>query len=291
MKVKKGESIIILLAEAFKESVRDQFQNIAGALAYYLFLSLAPLIGFSIYLSNKVLGHERTVEQVIPFLKAYFSPQFVKVIVFFLHKNRHVESDGLLTLSILAGIALVYSTKEYFGMVKDAIELTWNKRGDRFGVIPFFKRLIEDMSVALTAIAIIFIFIALGIIWPYSSYPAVTPGFWELVVYYISSVTFEFFLFFTLFFFCFLFLPPVEVKAKNAVVPALIGALLQVSGREIMKVHTLNYPDSGLAESFLVVLLWFYYSSLAFIYSSEFAKVYISLRQNIDYTRLQFSSR
>jgi membrane protein len=283
MNTKKNKSFIFLLIEAFKETVRDQFQNFAGGLAYYLFLSIAPLIGFSIFLSDKILGHAHTMGKVIPFLKSYFPPQFVNLIVFFLHRNSHIESNGLLSLSVLAALALAYSTKEYFGMVKDTVELTWNKRGDRFGIIYFFKRLLEDIVIAVVALSIISFFIFFGTILPHQNYANVP----VLLISYLSAFALEYSLFFTLFFFCFFLLSPVKVYWKNALVPAVVGAMLQTIGREVMKIVTMT-PDAELAESFLVVLFWFYYSSIVFIYSAEFAKVYISEKQHIDYKNLNF---
>jgi hypothetical protein len=73
---------------------------------------------------------------------------------------------------------------------------------------------------------------------------------------------------------------------KNAIPPALLGALYYVIGREIMRWHMYQNPDANMSESLLLVLVWFYYSNIAFVYASEFARLYISKKQNINYNDL-----
>jgi membrane protein len=279
-----------LLLETYKETVKDQFQNTSAALAFYLFLSLAPMVGFSIFISNKILGAEKTTGTVIPILKNFFSVQFVNLITFFLSRDKHVETDGLLTLSILSGLALAYATKEYFAMLYDAVELTWNKRGDKTGLVAFFIRLKEDLTVAFAALFIIILFITFRSILPFNPSSISTSNLFYKIIHHIVAFVYEYALFFALYYFCFFLLPPVKVYWKNAFLPAIIGALLQGIGREIMKVYSLNNSTSDLAESFLIVLFWFYYSSMVFFFAAEFAKVYISMKQKIDYKSLKFDS-
>lgn len=268
-----------LLTETYKETVRDQYQNIASGLAFYLFLSIGPLIGFTIFLSDKIFGDEITTSKVIPFLRDFFSAQVVKVIIFFLQRNDKIESEGIYTLSILAGVALLFSTKEYFGMVKDSIELTWNIRGDKPGIKYLFYRMIEDMIVTVCAFGIIFVCIIIGYF---------LDTIFSGISKEVSSLLFEFILFFTLSYFCFLLLTPIKVHWKNALIPGIVGGLTQLAGREVMKIVTGNYQEAGIAESFLLVLFWFYYSSIAFIFTAEFAKIYISRKQGVALNSLLF---
>jgi membrane protein len=285
--MKPSYRLSFLFLEAFKEWIRDSGKNIAASLAYYQLLSFAPLIGFCLFLSHKILGVETTNTKVIPILQNYFSPQFVKVITFFLSKDKYSSLDDLYALSILSGIALAYGANEYFGMIKNTIQISWNQRREEFGFIETLKRIKGDLQVAFGSILIIFIFLLLRSLLPHPFITSETSLWYEKNIFlHLTEDVFTLVMISCLQFFYFVSIPPVKVYWKNAIPPALLGALYYVIGREIMRWHMYQNPDANMSESLLLVLVWFYYSNIAFVYASEFARLYISKKQNINYNDL-----
>jgi len=288
---KKKLPIPSMFIEAYKEWIRDNGKNIAASLAYYQFLSFAPLIGFCLFLSDKILGTQTTNNEVIPILQNYFSPQFVKVITFFLSKDKYSSVYDLYSLSILSGLALAYGANEYFGMIKNTIQISWNQRREKAGIIEALKRLKGDLQVASGSILILFLFILVRSVLPHpfiTSETALT--YHKNIFIHLTEDIFTCFMIFCLQLFYFIYIPPVKIHWRNALAPAFLGAIYFVIGREIMRWHMYQNPNANMSESLLVVLIWFYYSNVAFVYSAEFAKLFISNRQHIDYEQLNKSS-
>jgi membrane protein len=272
-----------LLFEAYKEWVRDKSTSMAAALAFYELLSLAPLTGFIIFISNKILGSTRTQEDVIPLLKNWFTPQFIKVITIFLTQEKGLHNGELFTLSVLSGLALAYGTKEYFAQIKQTTENVWNSWRDKFGIIEILKRTMEDLKITAIAIGIMIVFVFIRSVLPHPAITAETnyfheKGFLADILQTIAGFVFIF----SLMLFFFAFIPPIKVRWTNAIPGAALTSALFLLGRELMKLHMYKNPDPDNAESFIVVLLWLYYSNLAFVYGAEFNKVYITRKQKIN---------
>jgi membrane protein len=272
-----------LLFEAYKEWVRDKAKSMAAALAFYELLSIAPLTGFVIFISNKILGNARTQEDVIPLLKNWFTPQFVKVITFFLAQEKGLHDGELYTLSVLSGLALAYGAKEYFAQINDTMENVWNKWRVKFGIVKILKKMLEDMKIAAIAIFIITVFVFIRSLLPHPNITTETDYLSEkeLIAHILQSIAALIFIFSLMLFF-FIYIPPVKIRWTNAIPGAILTSALFILGREIMKFHMYKNPDPDIAESFIVVLLWLYYSNLAFVYGAEFNKVYIIRKQKIN---------
>lgn len=280
-------SIIKVFIEAFREWIRDQATLIAASMAYFQFLSFAPLIGYLIFISNKFFGHQKTTEEMLPVLKAWFSPQFVKVVIFFLARAGKNSIDDLYTLSIISGLALAYATKNFFEVIKNAVEYSWNKRREQSGFKGFLDRFFSDLKVMIGGIFIITVWILIRSALPHYFLDQPDDSFY-LNFSAVVEMIFEFIVLFTLFLFFFSSIPPIKFKWKLALPGAAVGAFLQVIGRLIMKFEMYKYPNADEAESLIVVLIWFYYSGLVFVYAAEFSKVYISRKLGINVQELKY---
>jgi uncharacterized BrkB/YihY/UPF0761 family membrane protein len=287
--MKRIVGILKLFIDTYKECIRDRAESLASALAYFQLLGLAPLVGFLIFISIKILGVDKTNENVIPVLKNWFTTPFIKIITFLFESKEKMEVSGLYTLTIVSGIVMAYATKHYFGMIRDVIEIAWNQKSEKPGIKEAIHRLLEDLQIVGVSILIITVFLFLRALLPhpYISDQQNLSNEIKIHVLIVQGLV-EFLLFFGLYMYYFINIPPVKVFWKNAIPGAMLGAFIYEIGRVVMRIHMFNNPDIDIAESFLVILIWLYYVNFGFVYAAEFNKVVIARRQNIDLRSLKF---
>jgi membrane protein len=285
----KNPPISKLLLEAIKEWVRDRAQGMAPALAYYELLCITPLIGFLLFFSFKVMGPKAVEEDVIPFLKNSLGPQMAKVVKFFFARESKVNMEDIYTISVLSALLFLWASKQYFEQIRRVVESTWNLNHDKIGLKAFFNRSFNALKIAIVSVLIFIFFIFLRSILPHP-YIGKEDQILEVnfFVMNIAQWIMHLLLFTFLYVFYFTYIPPVKVNWKNTIPGAILGALLLIIGKEIMEVNYRERPEADVAESLIIVLLWFYYSNFAFIYSAEFTKLYVASRQNIDLRSLKF---
>jgi membrane protein len=284
----KSPIVLKLFIKAFKDYTRDRAKIYASSIAYYQLLSIGPLVAFVIFISYKVLGASSVHDEVIPLLKSVFSPQLTKVIIYFLSTDKGLKEDDLNTLSVISGLLFLWAGKGYFSVIKQTIQIVWNKRQVNFGIKATLHRDYESIKIALVSVTIILIAIFIRILLPHphnwdDTLQPANPFLQKLSEWVVAIV-----LICMLRIFYFTYIPPVKIKWKYTLPGALMGAILFLIGREIMAIHFSKRPQADATESILMVMLWFYYSGLVFIYSAEFTKLYVAHKQNIDLKSLHF---
>lgn len=278
------------LWKAMREWVRDRAKGMAPALAYYQLLSIAPLIGFLLFFSKEILGEVAVRQDVVPVLKHSFTPQMTKVIIFLMSQTKHLSPEELSTISFLSGLLFVWSTKEYFGQINDMIETIWNKRTEKIGLKAVFLDTLGDLRIAIIAMGIMLFFVVLRSLLPHpfiTQEGGVDPEA-SIFLVNLSQWIIQFLLTASLSIFYFTFIPPVKVYWKYVIPGAVLNALLLIIGREIMEAFFRQRLEADLAESLVMVLLWFYYQNLVLIYSAECTKLYVAGKQHIDLKNLKF---
>src|SRR5437899_1507910 len=101
------------LVLSLKELVKDRTDCYASGMAYFQLLSLTPVTGFVLFIFFKIFGEEKTNTELVPVLNFWFPQQFVQVMKFMLSFEHRLQPSQLSTLSWIAGILLVWGTKNY----------------------------------------------------------------------------------------------------------------------------------------------------------------------------------
>lgn len=284
------EQLKLLFSEAFKEWFRDRAPGMAASIAFFAFLGYAPLIAFIILLGIRFIGEEKAQEAFIPMVVDFVHPEFISTLTELLQDDFQLSPEGLVSVSIIGGVALLLGTTEYFGQIKSTIESMWNMRRDKFSLGELVNRKVKTFIIALASVLILLSGFLLTYLFPGIS------GFRSEsdlidVLLWPARHFFPFLSFFLLALFFLIYIPPVKFDWKLALPGALLAAVLHLLGRLVLR----NYlTASGESESvqleyMLILLFWFYYSSQVFIFSAEFSKVYISRKLNIKIENLSFN--
>jgi uncharacterized BrkB/YihY/UPF0761 family membrane protein len=285
MKWKKIRYFFHLLFLSLKELIKDKADVYAGGLAYFQFLSVTPLVGFIVYFFSHLYGEDKTREELLPILNFWFPKQFISVMKFLLSFEQDLQPNQLFTISWIAGLAMVWATRAYFAQVRDSIEGQWNSYKDEVGFKAALSRNWEDGRTTLISLLIMIAFVIFLALLPnLPQDPSLSPS--PIAFYLIGIMRFivGFMFLFTLLLYFFTNLPPQKIQWTDAVPGAMLGAILQVAGRQILKWHIAHNPTASIPESMIVMLAWFYYSGMVLLHASEFSKVYITNKRKLTLT-------
>lgn len=254
-----------------KIAVWDFFEDsgftLAGALAFYAMLSVAPLL----VLLLTVLGFlgDSAQERVIAQTERLIGPQASEGMQLLL-KNAKAPQVKITVPAIISLLTLVFSATTVFAQLQYSLNHIFNvhtKRGILTGwLYKRFVSLLMVLGLGVVLLASIIISSALDLVFRGSASVA------QVINMIISGVVFTLTLVLM-----YRVLPDVIISWKDTWVGGLISAVLLVAGEyAIGRYLASNGVRSvyGAAGSLAVLLLWVYYSSLIVFFGAELTQAY-----------------
>jgi membrane protein len=272
-----------ILFEAAKEFVRDRCEQLAGAIAFFELLSVAPLAALFYIIFSSLPGLDNVKDHLAALLENLFNPQVIDVLKLLLQHLENMGPEELSALSVSGVIGLLISTTGFYGQIKDCLEVIWNERRDQANLKEAFKRRFDDFLVSVVGSTIIFLFLGIRL-YTWDLFP---DG--ENILY---QLTYQMLLLTALNYYFFAFLPPVKFKRIHALPGAMLGAVLHIAGKHLFDQKILaasGLDASDEAQTLIVLLLWFYYSAVIRLYCAQFSKVYIEMREGFNVLKLNQS--
>jgi membrane protein len=262
-----------LVKQAALDWNNDNAMRMSAAVAMYSFLSLSPLLVISIKFLAVVFGEEAATRQVELQVQYLIGPLGAKAINDMLVKASQPGEGTFAT--VVSAVILIFTASGVFAELRDALNEVWDvtpKAGrgwwaairDRlpsFGmvfVIGFLLLVSQIITTALTTASRRYLGEA---------------GWLPQVTDFAVSTVFIALVFAALF----RFLPDVRIDWRDALIGAGVTALLFKVGQYVQALYfTYGTTASfyGAAGSFVVVLLWVYYSCWILFFGAEITQVY-----------------
>ena len=258
----------------------DRAPRKGAALAYYTAFSLAPILVITIYVAGAFFGRSAARGEIYLQLRALLGSEAARAVQAMIadaarpgHHGRLATLLGLLTLIIGSTTALAE--------LKDGLDQIWGARAresDSFGhyIWRFLCTRLLSISLILAlgfllliSLVLSAVLAALGHVWSGSDTTS--------MLLQLLNFTLSFGLVTALFATIYKVLPAVQIAWRDVLVGAAVTALLFDIGKHLIGVYLGNSAVTsmyGAAGSFLVVLVWVYYSAQIFLYGAEFTKVY-----------------
>jgi membrane protein len=236
---------------------RHRVSRVAAALAYYAVFTLAPLAVMLIVVTRTILGRKHALAMVEGELQPIVGNSGTHGVDLLVRGSAsHFSSIPL----ILAGILVLFAAFAIFMQVQEALDDVWgipeNKRGGAWKVVGLrLHVLIVIAALALLALAALFV--------------AVTAG--RLAAYGVSIAALAIFLAVA-----YWALPNVKIGWKSAAIGALVTAAILLCGEALLSFYFRRFhPETvyGAAGSFILVLLWIYYSAQLFLFGAVLTHV------------------
>ncbi len=272
-------ALFSLLRAAVEKWNADRAPRLSAALAYYATFSLAPLVIVTIWMAGLIFGDTTAQSYLLEQIGRVFgsdSATFVQAMI----TARQNSSSVLISLIVLAGL-LFGATGLFFGM-QDALNSVWqvppkpprNLWRALLGIFQdralAFVMVLASGGLLIASLAVSTLLTVLdpllSVLQPRSATALSTI---DLLTSFVLTAL--------LFAVLYRVLPETHVRWREVWLGALSAALLFTVGRFALSLY-LTYSNVrtifGAASSFVVVLIWIYYSAQMFLYGAEVCFVY-----------------
>jgi membrane protein len=260
-----------------KEFVADKAMRLGAALAFYTALSIAPLLLVVIGIAGLVYGEQAARGEIANQLNDLIGGEGAQAVQTMLAKSS--SPGGGIMATVVGIVTLLFGATGVFASLQDALDTVWNVKPDQTtsGIWATVKdRLLSFAMVGgmafLLLVSLVFsaILSALGGVFeqwvPYSS-----------VWMEVGNMLLGFLLTAAMFAMIFKVLPHARPAWSDVWVGALLTAALFTLGKYLIGLYLGQASVGstyGAAGSFVVLLVWIYYSSLILLFGAEFTQVY-----------------
>jgi membrane protein len=264
-----------LLSETFNEWLEDKAQRLGAALAYYAAFSIAPLLVLLVGVANFIYKEDTLlrVQSQISLISGQNAAEAILATI------RGVQNTGGgLSATILSMATLMLGATGMFGQLQDAMNTIWE-------VTPKPRRLWADIlrTRALSFLMVLAICFLLLVSLALTAYLANVSKYFQTLLPFTATVWplvdfgFSFVLTTVLFAAIFKILPDVHIAWRDVWLGAAATAALFAVGKILIGLYLgrSSFTSAyGAAGSFLVLLVWVYYSAQILFFGAEFTWVY-----------------
>jgi membrane protein len=268
-----------LIRTTAKEFSDDECPSMAAALAYYTALAMPPLLVLILSVAGRIWGPEDVRGQLELQVTNVVGEGGWKQIETMMQSADQQEGRGILA-TVLSTALLLFSATGVMLQLQSALNKAWGVMPDpAAGGIKVFvaKRLLSLAMILGIAFLLIVSLVLTAVLKFFSSYlnsllPAGDEGGVALAVsLLVNAVVFT-----SLFAAMFKWLPDAVIRWRDTLVGAGITAALFLIGQFAMGIYfgTKQSGAYGVASSFVLLMLWVYYSSMIFLLGAEFTQVW-----------------
>ena len=256
--------VIAIGKQVFQEFSKDNGTMMAAAVAFYLLLSLIPLVLVGSSLLGWVLGDAQAQKQVLVFLKGYFPAQFEMLRGLVLEVKQQRGTIGLVGVG-----TLMLTAVGGFGTLETAVNVAWGKPSRNFLMNKLF-------SVAMLFLIGTLLVLSLGVTtvlqWA-GSFPSLT---WlaSSAVAQIAGYALSIAITTVMFTFIYKFFPNTRSPWKPALISGFLTAVLWEAFKQAYTWYSTSqwgdqHATYGAAAGFVGLVVWIYYSTTLVLLGAE----------------------
>ncbi|MEP6956890.1 MAG: YihY/virulence factor BrkB family protein [Chthoniobacterales bacterium] len=268
------KKFIQITKEAAAEFFADDAMSLAAALALYTVIALAPLVTVMLTIAGMILGDQASegfIAQAQGLIGAS-GAEAIRGIV----ENAKKPSTGVWQ-AVIGFVILLSSASAVFAQLQASLNRVWNvAQKPGLGFLHLIKMRLFSMGVV--AILGFLLMVSLGVstalaaLGNYFQTLAPSMEFLLHIVNFIVAVGVTTVLFAAIF----KYLPDVIIGWRDVLIGALVTAILFNVGQLGLGLY-LGHSDTaatyGAAGSFMILILWLYYSTLILFFGAEWAQV------------------
>jgi membrane protein len=256
---------------------QDNPFQLGAALAYYAVFSISPIIVLTVAVASMFFGPGAAEGRITEQISYAVGPTVAEAIQGTL---RYTYQSGSSTwATVVSVVILLFGATGFFSQLQSGLNAIWRVRakpgrglwGTLRGRVFSFLAVLGVLAMILASLLVNTIMLAVARLLPAAD-ASVALHFWRELAQAGSLVLLT-----LAFAILFRYLPDVRVAWHNVWTGAALSALLFMLGNYLIGVY-LEWSGArsafGAAGSFVVVLLWVYYSAQAFLYGVEFTRVY-----------------
>ena len=268
-------SMAAIVKQAIKAWIDNKTGRLAGALAFYSVLSLAPVLIFVMAVVGAVFGPAQARAEILEQMRGLVGPDGAAVLRTVLDLADRPHSSRLASLLGLA--ASFAGATAVFYELQDGLNTIWRVHPKERGLLHIIKHRVISFAMVLVIGFLLMVSLVLSAAIAiaaryFARYMVVPPTLLE-VVHFIVSFAIVTALFATIF----KMLPDAVIAWTDVVAGAVISAFLFTTGKLLIALYLGNTTVSsayGAAGSLVVLLLWVYYSAQILYLGAEFTEAF-----------------
>lgn len=268
-------SLKSIVMETVREFLDDDAERLAASLAYYAIFSIAPLLVIVIGVAGFFFGNETAQAEIVEQVRALVGNSGAEFVAGILKQAWQPGRSFMAT--VMGGATLVLGATGAFAQLQGALNRVWGIKPSKGGLKHFVRKRLVSFSLVLTIGFLLMISLVL------SAALAATgkylrdavPAYYLLIN--ILNVTIAFGVSTFLFAAIYRILPDAEVRWRDTLAGAAATSLLFSLGKTLIGLYLGKMAATsayGAAGSFVVVLLWVYYSTQILFFGAEFTQVW-----------------
>ncbi len=268
-----------ILAESFSEWNKHNAPRLGAALSYYTLLSLAPLLLVIVSVTGLVMGRASAVNGVIQQIGNLIGPEAARAAQALL-QNPHSAAHGVLGAVLGVG-TLLFGASAVMVELRDSLNTVWDIPPPESAGLKKISAFIKErlFSFALVLAVGFLLVVSLAISAWISALGAFSASFVPAheVLLHVANFIVSFVIVSTLFAAIYKFLPYVTPEWKEALVGGAVTSVLFTTGKLLLGIYLgkATFASAyGAAASFVILIVWVYYSAQIFFLGAELTKAF-----------------
>lgn len=274
--ISRLKTVFQLLRDTLSEFNQDRAPRLAASLAYYTAFSIAPLVLVVLAIAGFIWNNDDLVrEQLYGQVLSVAGADTAETVIELADNASNPDAGGL--AAVISVITLVLGAAGVFGQLQDALNTAWGVQAKSTGILGMLRARFLSFTMVfgvgfllLVSLVISSVLSALG-----GWIDAITP-LSETILQLINQVI-SFGIITLVFAAMYKILPDAEIEWRDVWVGAAVTSLLFSIGKYLIGLYiggTGTASAYGAAGSFVVLLLWIYYSAMIFLFGAEFTQVW-----------------
>ncbi|GIZ08411.1 YihY/virulence factor BrkB family protein [Flavobacterium sp. UMI-01] len=271
------QTLWTVLKQSVNCFLEHKAMKMSASLAYVTMFSLGPLLLVILYLSDFFLGRKAIEGEIFSQIKSFVGPSSAQQIQTII-ENLSLSDDGNFA-GIIGMVTLLIGATSVFAEIQDSINTIWGiQPKKKSGFWLYLKSRLLSFGVIGSFGFILLVSLGVSAIMDTLSdhlFSALSDVFYYLVYTINSLITFA--IISLLFGSIFTILPDAEIKWRQVRLASFTTAILFMIGKFLISFYIANSNIQnvyGTAGSFVIIMVWVYYSSCILYFGAEFAKNY-----------------
>ena len=263
-----------IVKEAGSESLADRVPRLGAALAFYTTFALAPLLVIVVAIAGLVFGREAAEGRLLGEMRSLVGDEGADALQALVAAAGQ-PGAGVLA-SLVGGLVLLFGAVGLFGELQDALNTIWEvqpKPGrGLWGMVRG-----RFLSFSLVLGSAFLLLVSLVVSAAMSAMSGLFVGAQSSLIPYIIQWIVSFGVITGLFAMIYRLLPDAEIAWRDVWFGAAVTSVLFTVGKSLIGLYlgqTATTSVYGAAASFVVLLLWNYYTAQIFLFGAELTKAY-----------------
>jgi membrane protein len=256
--------------QASIEWSNDNGPRLGAALAFYILLSLAPVIVIAVAVAAVGYGQEAAQGRLASEIQGAVGPEVARTVEGII-RGAYQPRAGLIA-TLLGLVTLAFGASSVFVELHDAMNAIWHVSlpPDRTNAAKAIRLIKERFYSFATVLSVGFLLLASLLLNTWIA--AMRIAMPRAAAFLTSCLVIA-----ALFAALYKIVPNVRVKWSDVALGAVVASLLFMAGKELMGLY---FAHAGFGSTYsaagspIVVLLWVYSSAELFFWGAEFGKVY-----------------